>query len=128
VKLQQSAGAQSATYSITVPAQFSKWLSVSPTSGTLSGAPQIVNVTIDRSKLANGTYSGEFVLTVNGATELTTVQVTYNRNDATGTGGTDGGTDAGGTGGTDAGGTGGTDAGGTGGTDAGGTDGTTPPA
>ncbi|MBT9560873.1 MAG: hypothetical protein IV100_32915 [Myxococcales bacterium] len=89
VKLVSSPNVQSATVSVEVPVEEAAWLSATPTQATLSGSPMTIVVTIDRTTIEDGTRTAEIRFTAAGATELTTLAVSYTRSDAGSGDGTD---------------------------------------
>jgi len=52
------------------------WISVSPTSGTITTETEMVTVTVDRSGLNPGNFSGSFWVTSNVAIQLVTINLT----------------------------------------------------
>lgn len=69
----EGAAAQTVAYSINIPPQESAWLSASPATGQLSGTPMFLTISVNKTGLAAGTYSGAINVVAEGG--LATIQV-----------------------------------------------------
>jgi len=82
IQLDASPTVSQAGYTLQIPPQYASWLSVSPSSGTITGTPNFISVTINRANLPNGPHNAVINVLVNGATGFEPIALNYQRTDA----------------------------------------------
>ena len=76
VRLVSSSASDKADFDTHISSAQAKWLSADPSSGTLTGSPVFVTITVDKTKLTQKVTNGQVEFIRTGATDSKTLQIT----------------------------------------------------